>query len=293
MLIHDDSLPLAASLDALSSTFTRDREFCEALAKAQPASTARVLVYCRWAQMYMPAIQEEMHRLVDRHFLPANWQDAKFWTLSLTGGINRDLGYIPYLALRGLIWEAGVATRRGLENVGLLAHLWLDPSTARFLSNPDSKEFRNAFVNEDDKAAARALKARGVQKRFAASDMDTSMSQLYRMVSSYSVHGASPNQLVTAQVSPTRLSCMFVNRPNPFETPLGSDLEIFGNACELLCTEVAMVFGKAAKKHQVPWSQAHEGGELLGKLMDRQSDVMSHYVEQTLSDLRWNVSPHS
>ena len=116
----------------------------------------------------MPAIQSEMHNLIDLHFQEAHRRDAKLWTLSLTGGVIRDLGLIPYFVLRGLIWEAGVATRRGLENVGLLAHLWLDPEKAQFLSDPDGKQFRNAFVNEENSALSQALKARRVQKRFAA-----------------------------------------------------------------------------------------------------------------------------
>jgi hypothetical protein len=39
----------AKGLDRLSHTFTRDQEFCEALATAQPLSVARLFVYLRWA----------------------------------------------------------------------------------------------------------------------------------------------------------------------------------------------------------------------------------------------------
>lgn len=284
---HTEPLPLASGLDALSSTFKRDLEFCEALAKAEPENTARLLLYCRWSRSYLPEIQGGLLAIVDRHFAPAHLNHAKLWTASLTAGLIRDLGLIPYLALRGLIWEAGTAARRGLENVGLLAHLWREPSKAAVLADPDGNDFRNAFLNEAASAAARELKTRAVQKRFAASSMDEQLSQLYRLVSTFSVHGASPNQLVTTPTTPTKLSCTFVNRPDPTVTPLGSDLQVFGNACEMLCNEVTMIFGVAAKEHKVPWSRAHEGGKLLSQLMNREDPIMQTYIEESLRDLGW------
>lgn len=289
MSFHDESLKLALGLDSLTGTFKRDQEFCEAVAKVQPGNIARLLVYCRWSRIYLPQVQIKLNELVPRHFGSANASIAGFWTASLIGGLIRDLGVIPYLALRGLIWEAGTGARRGLENVGLLAHLWREPSKASFLEDPDSKNFRDAFVNESDKFAAKKLKERCVQKRFAANDMDIALSSLYRMLSSYSVHGATPNQLVKATIDPTKLSCLFVNRPDPTVTPVGSDLEIFVNASEMLCYEVAVVFGVAAKTYKLPWSDAHEGGNLLSKLMSREDPISQKFMKESLRDLGWGI----
>lgn len=288
-----ESFDLASGLDALSGTFTKDREFCKALAKVQPTNTARILVFRRWASSYLPEIQDGLLDMADRHFIAAHSERAAFWTASLTGGLIRDLGLIPYLAVRGLVWEAGTAARRGLENVGLLAHLWREPAKAAFLDEPESRDFRNAFINESNKDAARELKARSVQKRFSASISDQALSQLYRILSEFSVHGASPSQLATTTKAPTRLSCMFVNRPDPTVAALGADLETFGNACEMLCLEAATIFGQAARKHKVPWSRAHEGGKLLSALANRQDPTLRKLIEESLKDLHWSDSPHS
>jgi hypothetical protein len=109
--------PRAEGLDRLSQTFMRDKQFCEILATTHSWSVGRMFVYLRWAQNYIPCIQEELQAMVVRHFPTTHTQDASFWTLSLTGGIFKDLGLIPYLVIRGLIWDAGFALRRSLESV--------------------------------------------------------------------------------------------------------------------------------------------------------------------------------
>ena len=144
----------AAGLDRLSNTFTKDREFCDALAKTQPSTAARLFIYLRWAHMYMTAIQEELHSMVQRHFAAEHTHDAAFWTMMLTASIFKDLGLVPYLVVRGIIWDAGFAVRRSLENAGVLAHLWAEPSNARFLADSDSGDFKNAFIAETDKSRA-------------------------------------------------------------------------------------------------------------------------------------------
>ena len=84
---------------------------------------------------------------------------------------------------------------------------------------------RNAFVAEPDKKKFDDLKSQGIQKRFAACTAGKPMSDLYRILSAYSVHGGSPNQLITAQLEPTRVSCMLANRPDPSELVIFSVLD--------------------------------------------------------------------
>jgi len=293
MSSHCQSLPLASGLDALSDTFSSDMEFCEGLAKAQPNNTARILVLHRWALRYLPAIQNGFIEMVENHFSSAHSKNAGIWTASLTGGLTRDVGLVPYFALRGLVWEAGTAARRGLENVALLAHLWADPAKAIHLDDPDGRDFRNAFINEADKQVARELGALAIQKRFAASTLGPQLSQLYRLLSKFSVHGASPDQLVSTQKTPTRLSCMFVHRPDPTLVTLGSELKLFGNALEMLCLEVATIFGRAARKHQLVWSEAHEGGNTLSQLLNQEDPLLQALIEESLKDLGWVSTRYS
>jgi hypothetical protein len=280
----------SGGLDRLTHTFKADQDFCEALAVTQPSEVARLLVYRRWAQLYLPDIQSEMAAMVSSHFPSGFSKDAEFWTLSLTGGTFKDLGLVPYLVVRGVIWDAGFAVRRSLENVGLLAHLWHDPSKAEFLSDPDTRAFTNAFVAEPDRRQADALKNRRIQKRFSASSMPNAMSDLYRLLSAYSIHGGSPKQLVNTQIDPTRVSCMFLNRPDPVETSLNQELEVFTNGCEMICIELITLLGIFGKRYGRLPSKAGEGGFHLTKLLERgPNSEMSRLIEQTLLDLKWEA----
>jgi hypothetical protein len=275
-------------LDRLTQTFTKDQEFCEAIALKQSWNVGRLFVYLRWAQNYIPAIQEELHAMADSHFPAAYTKDAKFWTLTIVAGTFRDLALVPYLVLRGLISEAGLAVRRSLENMGVLAILWHDPSTTEYLSDPEGGPFKNAFVRESDRNKAADLKMRGVQKRFHVSMLGRPMSDLYHILSKYTVHGGSPDQLVTANLLPTRLSCMLVNRPDPLEKDLTKDLVILANGCEMLCVELAFVHGKWSKKYGLQPSKGSEGGFRLTNLLESGPDgSMSDLIRSTLQDLGW------
>lgn len=292
-MIERDFIQMRASgLDRLSNTFTRDQEFCESLAALHPWNVGRLFVYLRWAQNYLPPIQEELLAMIPRHFSAAHSHEARFWTLSLCGGIFKDLGLIPYLIVRGLIWDAGFALRRSLENAGLLAHLWQEPGKVEHLLHPESGPFKNAFVSEVNKDRAYALKTSGIQKRFAACSLGKPMSDLYKILSTYSIHGGSPSQHARSQLEPTRVSCMLVNRPDPLEKSLGQDLEIFANGSEILCTELVFVHGTFGRKYSVLRSKGGEGGFYFTKLLDRGSDSeMSRLVQATLHDLGWLNHP--
>jgi hypothetical protein len=278
-------------LDRLTHTFKADQDFCDALAATQPSEVARLLVYRRWAQLYLPDIQSEMVAMVGSHFPSKFSKDAEFWTLSLIGGAFKDLGLVPYLAVRGVIWDAGFAVRRSLENVGLLAHLWQDPSKSQFLSDPDARAFANAFVAEPDRKQADALKGKRIQKRFSANSMPNALSDLYRLLSAYSIHGGSPKQLVNTQIDPTRVSCMLLNRPDPVEKALNRELDVLANGCEVICIELSTLLGIFGKRYARLPSKAGEGGFHLTKLLDRgPHSEMSRLIEQTLQDLKWEAS---
>jgi hypothetical protein len=121
---------------------------------------ARLMVYVRRAQLYFSSVQDELNEMASQHFPQSNLEQARFWTLSLTEGVRKDIGLVPYLILRGLIIEAGLAVRRGMENVGVLTHLWHDPAKAGLLANRDRK-FKNAFENEANPLQRKKLAAKG------------------------------------------------------------------------------------------------------------------------------------
>jgi len=275
-------VPYAESFDSLSHTFTRDQEFCNDFARTHAESIGRMLFCLRWAQNYVHPIQDDLCALVPTHFRN-NATDAGFWTLTLIGGIYKDLGLIPYLAVRGLIWDAGFAARRRLESVGILGHLWADPRKAACLSKPESREFRNAFVSEPVKGKADELKARKIQKRFAASPSAPAASALYRILSAYSVHGGSPNQLVTYPLEPTPYSCMLINRPLPSDVHVVQGVPIFQAACEMLCLEVSLLHGRYGKSYGILPSKGGEEGFVLSQFLASREE----WIRRNLEDFGW------
>ena len=283
-----EMLTKTETLDRWLGTFTKDLEFCESLAISHASAVGRLLVYVRWAQLYFSPIQEELYGMAAKHFPSEQSKTAGIWTLALTGGVTRDIRLVPYLVVRGLISEAGLAVRRSMENVGVLAHLWQEPDNATYLSTPDAPEFRRAFMWESDKKKNAVLKAKGIQKRFEHCVMAQPLSQLYQILSAYTVHGGSPEQLIGAELVPTRLSCSLVNRPDPLERDISRDLQLLGNGCEMLCIELCAVHGTFGKKYGVTPSKGDEGGFYLTKLLDGGPESeMAKVIRLILSDLGW------
>jgi hypothetical protein len=288
MIEQKRATPRAQALDRLSHTFSKDQEFCEALARKEPRSIGRLLAYLRWAHNYILPIQDDFHLLAGKHFAASLADEASVWTLTLVAGILRDLGLVPYLVVRGLIFSAGFLLRRSLESAGVLTHLWHDPSKAAHLGDPNGGPFKNAFTSESNAKKAADLKAQGVQKRFAACTLGRLMSDLYRILSGFTVHGDSPKQLVGSELAPTAFSCMFINRPDPSDKSLAKDLEVLANGCEILCVEVVSVHGTYSKKYGLHPSKGGEGGLLLTRLLERGPEAeQTHLVSAILDDLSW------
>ena len=65
-------------LDRLTHTFKADQDFCETLAATQPWQVARLIVYHRWAQLYLPDIQTELAAMVASRLLKKYAHHAKF-----------------------------------------------------------------------------------------------------------------------------------------------------------------------------------------------------------------------
>jgi hypothetical protein len=278
---------LSDELDRLTGTFSADRLFCDALAETHGDSLARLLVYRRWAAAFATSIQEDLHGAVRFHFPELTIEDAGFWTIALTASIHRDISLVPYLALRGVGSDAGLVVRRSLEHAGVLAHLWAVPAKSAFLKDPESGAFKNAFVSESDTTRAGQLKSAGVQKRFEHCYLAAAASQLYRLLSAYTIHGGSPAQLANSVYLPTGHECMFLLRPDPSDEHVGQTLQILGNATELLCVELCSLIRLIAHKYGTASAGSREGVRFVSEVIDPSTGRLVEAIQSTKADLGW------
>lgn len=94
------------ALDDLTKTFTRDREYCDALmTSSNRDSVAKILVYYKWARHYVPHIQTGLLSIAEKRFSESSRETAKAYTAFLVGGVLKDICLIPYLVLRGVFSE--------------------------------------------------------------------------------------------------------------------------------------------------------------------------------------------
>jgi len=247
----------SARVEFLTKTFSADQNFCDyVLASEAKRQIAEMLVYQRWAATYMNDFQEALSDNVAQRFGQLHRERAQFWTLTLMGGVWRDINLACYLSLRGLVGEARAVLRRALESIGVLSHLWQDPAKAGTLEAQDTPEFRHAFHRERQKDRQDRLKDQKTLKRFEHLSLGEPASQLYAIFSRYGVHGGSPDQLIRTSLKPTRFSCSFENRP---ETVGENDFVLLAKGCEILCVEVASLGGQFGDRRKA----IREGGATI------------------------------
>lgn len=156
---------------------------------------------------------------------------AELWTGILTVALRRDINLVPYLALRGLLSEAGAVLRRGLKSTGVLTHIWRDPVKVEALDKgSDSREYRRAFRFDS-----------GVGTRFEAFGTSKAASKLYAVFSSFDVHGGSGDQLSRSSITPTEFSCSFINRREPHSEEVRGQFDLLNRGCEMVCLEVLAI----------------------------------------------------
>jgi hypothetical protein len=117
--------------------------------------------------------------------------------------------------------------------------------------------------------------------------MAEGLTQLYTLLSKYSVHGGSPDTLVASEIEPTANSCMFVNRPDPLGKDISREITIIGNACEMLAIEIAYLLGTVRTRYGMSPSKAGEGGLFASQLIDDASGQMAGLVKETMQSLGW------
>ena len=264
------------ALDELTATFVSDRKHCDALLSSPHSMlVGRILIYYKWARLYLPHIQEGLIEIAGKRFPERHANDAEVWTELLIGGMLKDICLVPYLTLRGVISEAGFVIRRSLEHLGVLTHFWRDPSKAECLGDSESREFYDAFVRERDARAAQKLKDEGTRKRFAALwNFRQPASELYKLFSTIDVHGGTLTNVILALRAEGTVSCGFVDRSDPDDQQA---LSLLHSGIEMLCVEISTLHGQYGKKYEVTPPMVGEGGRRLTELLssvDRPSPEM-------------------
>ena len=254
------------ALNELTATFISDQLYCDAIMSSPNSMlVGRILVYYKWARLYLPHIQDGLVKIAKKRFPERHMNDAKAWTALLVGGVLKDICLVPYLTLRGVSSEAGFVIRRSLEHVGVLAHLWSDPSKAEFLEDSESPKFYDAFIRERDARAAQEQKAAGTRKRFASlRTFRQPASQLYTLLSVSDVHGGTPLNVISALAEEGSVSCGFIDRRDPKDE---TTLSLLHNGIEILCVEIAALHGQFGKQYEVTPPMVGEGGRRLTSLL--------------------------
>ncbi len=275
----------SVALDKLTATFRSDQRYCDALLSSPNSLLfSRILVYYKWARRYLPHIRQGLVKIAARRFSKQQAPNAEAWTVFLLGGILKDICLVPYLTARGVFSEAGIVTRPNLENLGVLAHFWSDPSKAEYLENSDSADFAFAFVRERDKKIAKELKQKEIRKRFAALHcFPRPASELYKSLSGSDVHGGTPLNVVLADEN--SISCDFIDRRDP-----GDDgtLSLLHAGTEILCAETAALHGRFGKRYGITPSMVGEGGRPLTSLLSP-VDTPSLEMARELSALQMDL----
>ena len=254
------------ALNEFTATFTSDQIYCDAIMSSSNSMlVGRILVYYKWARLYLPHIQDGLIKIAMKRFPKRQVNDAEAWTALLVGGMLKDICLVPYLTLRGVFSEAGFVIRRSLEHVGVLAHFWRDPSKAEYLGDSESREFYDAFVRERDARAAQEQKDAGTRKRFAALwTFRQPASQLYKLLSVSDVHGGTPLNVISALAEEGSVSCSFIDRRDPKDE---TTLSLLHSGIEILCVEISALHGQFGKQYEVTPAMVSEGGRRLTSLL--------------------------
>ncbi|MEK6287634.1 MAG: hypothetical protein AABO57_18105 [Acidobacteriota bacterium] len=260
----------------MTGTFSADRLFCDRLfASANAHKGAEILVYYHWANEYLPHCQQALFEQIPIRFGRARQEMAELWTGILMVALWKDINLIPYLALRGVLSEAGTVLRRGLESTGVLAHIWRDPAKVEALAKgPKSKEYRRAF---------------GFGNRFEAFETNKAASLLYDILSSFDVHGGTGSQLTSSSLTPTEFSCLFINRRDPEAQEVSGQLEVLSKGYEMICLEVALI-SKDFGTHSPEMTNAAQDLKLLLEDSVEVQSEMEERVRTLLAELGCNRS---
>jgi hypothetical protein len=156
-----------------------------------------------------------------------------------------------------------------------------------YSKDPDSNEFLNAFVRETNAHRARELKTARTQKRFEHCYLGEAASHLYQLLSAFTIHGGSPKQLANTPHLPNDYSCMLLLRPDPSNDRFGTELELLGDAAEILCVELCSLIRLVAQKYRMASAISGEGVRFISEFIDPSIGSLREAILSAKADLRW------
>ena len=214
-------------LESATRTLAKEREFFHALLDNRPVALVvnRIIhlsTFFKGAERWIPLYLEHH---ADRLF-PSDSLRVAAVLAHLLQDVTRTARLAAYLCVKGIPDQALAALRGALEQLGVYAHVWHDPSKYRFVPDSDSDEYADAF-RHPPKALAKELKERDVKFRFMHCHGGKPLSHMYSLLSGMFVHG-------TSHVDERpELSCDFVDRGSP---------EALAMKYQLVQTTLAMVY---------------------------------------------------
>lgn len=196
-------------LETATRTLEKERQFFEALLDARPVALVvnrivHLVTFFKGAERWIPPYLE---RHADRLF-PKDPMEVAAVLAHLLQDIARSARLAAYLCVKGIPDQALATLRAAVEQVGVYAHVWQDPSKYRFVPDSDSDEYARAF-RHPPKSLVSDLNARAVKFRFMHCQGAKPLSRMYSLLSESFVHGTSFVQ------KRYELSCDFVDRGAP------------------------------------------------------------------------------
>lgn len=226
-------------LNALTKTFDCDCAYCDELLLSIHAETvAELLVYHLWMTNAGSLCQKALSEKATNHFSHKQTELGRFYTLLLSEGMKRDMCLVPYLVIRGLPSEAGMALRRAFEHAGVLAHIWNKPKKVEALQNVASRDYLGAFRMEFDPNVNKSLKALGLTKRFEVMKFGAVAAKLYNVLSGFDVHGGTGREIESWSAKSAKHTCSFCSRSEIGTDILHHRLDILTSGHKLLCGEL-------------------------------------------------------
>lgn len=150
----------------------------------------------------------------------------------MIGGAAYCVNMLMYLIERGAINEAAASNRKGLEYLGMAAHL-----------DGESPEFKRAFISGG--VTQKPFSDNDIRYRFAGMSerMAKAATTLYSIISEFHVHGGTMKSMIEIAIEPTQHSCAFQNRSIESTAKY---LALFKPITEITAIEVAHMAGDMA-----------------------------------------------
>jgi hypothetical protein len=206
-------------LNQATQCLDKERDFLNALFKTEVAGRVanRIIVMTSVFDAMESSIPKYLQAHSSRLF---NYKPDEVGNVlsMIVSEIAREVRLCAYLSTKGVFPQALSGLRRGIELIGIYAHIWNDPTKIDYLNDPDSKDYRKAFTNPSNDSLIKSLKDQNIKYRFQLCWDPVNISKMYALFSEHFTHATSFNSLVLNSFPPDpALSCSFIRRQAPEE----------------------------------------------------------------------------